>query len=61
MLAVFHIERVAGREVRILKSYNGLKWVCESRILRLEKRGPLNTSVSRIGGRRGILNIEYRT
>ena len=25
----------------------GLKWVCESRILRVERRGPLNTSVSR--------------
>ena len=25
----------------------GLKWVCESRILRDERRGPLNTSVSR--------------
>ena len=25
----------------------GLKWVCESRILRVERRGRLNTSVSR--------------
>ena len=25
----------------------GLKWVCEARILRVERRGPLNTSVSR--------------
>jgi len=25
----------------------GLKWFCESRILRVERRGPLNTSVSR--------------
>ena len=25
----------------------GLKWVCESRILRVERRGPLNISVSR--------------
>ena len=25
----------------------GVKWVCESRILRVERRGRLNTSVSR--------------
>ena len=30
-----------------LKVTVGLKWVCESRILRVERRGPLNTSVSR--------------
>ena len=29
----------------------GLKWVCESRIARDERRGPLNTSVSRKTGR----------
>ena len=29
----------------------GLKWVCESRILRVKRRGPLNTSVSRIAAR----------
>ena len=29
----------------------GLKWVCESRILRVKRRGPLNTSVSRIAVR----------
>ena len=31
----------------ILKSFSGLKWVCEWRILRVERQGPLNTSVSR--------------
>ena len=32
----------------ILKKVSvGLKWVCESRILRVEERGPLNNSVSR--------------
>ena len=31
----------------IVKVSVGLKWVCESRILRVERRGPLNTSVSR--------------
>ena len=31
----------------ILESFSGLKWVCEWRILRVERQGPLNTSVSR--------------
>ena len=34
----------------------GLKWVCESRILRVERRGPLNTSVSRKTARSGDIS-----